>query len=247
VRAASDGSTADLGGASLRKHTAAAEAEASTRLHVIDAEPLPRPSRWALRVKRCIDVAIASVGLVLTLPLFAVIAVVIKATSRGPVFFLQERVGQAGELFTLIKFRTMRDGTHAEVLADDEERRRYVENDFKLRPDDDRITRVGRFLRKTSLDELPQLIHVIRGEMSLVGIRPLVEMEVARRTPYDQACYELLKPGMTGLWQVEGRSAIAHDDRFTLDRRYVKEWSLVNDLVLLLRTPFAVVRVSTAH
>lgn len=91
------------------------------------------------------------------------------------------------------------------------------------------------------------MIHVLRGEMSLVGIRPLLEMEVAQRSPYDQECYKLLKPGLTGLWQVEGRSAIAHEDRYCLDRRYIEQWSLRNDLKLLFRTPMAVLRVSTAH
>lgn len=208
---------------------------------------LPRLNRSSLAVKRFVDLLLASVTLVLVAPLMAAVALAIKATSRGPVLFRQERIGRGGRPFTLVKFRSMRDGTHAEVLADEEQRRRYVENDFKLAPDDPRITKVGRFLRRTSLDELPQLLNVLRGEMSLVGVRPLLADELALRSPHDRACYELLPPGLTGLWQVEGRSAISHDDRYTLDRRYVEQWSLRNDLELLLRTPFAVLRVGAAH
>lgn len=220
---------------------------ADVQLEVVEPIEIGAPSSTAMTMKRVIDVSIASLALIVFAPVMAVIAIIIKATSRGPVLFRQERMGQGGELFTLTKFRSMRDGTHGDVLADEEALRQYVENDFKLPSDDPRITAIGRFLRKTSLDELPQLVHVVRGEMSLVGIRPLLAMEVAQRSPYDQACYKLLKPGMTGLWQVEGRSSIAHEDRYSLDRRYVEDWSVGGDIGLLLRTPLAVVRVGATQ
>lgn len=200
-----------------------------------------------LASSRALDVTASFVGLLVTLPLFAAFAALIKLTSRGPVIFRQERVGQDGELFTVLKFRTMRNGTHHEVRNDPEALQQYIANDFKLDPSDPRITSIGRFLRKTSLDELPQLVNVLRGEMSIVGIRPLLADELALRSHYDQECYRLLKPGMTGLWQVEGRSQVAHDDRHELDRRYVETWSFWNDLKIILRTPAAVLRTDHTH
>jgi exopolysaccharide production protein ExoY len=200
-----------------------------------------------LGARRALDVMTAAGGLLATLPLFAAFAVLIKLTSKGPVIFRQERVGQDGELFTVLKFRTMRNGTHHEVRNDPDALQQYIANDFKLDPSDPRITSIGRFLRKTSLDELPQLINVLRGEMSIVGIRPLLADELALRSNYDQECYQLLQPGMTGLWQVEGRSQVAHDDRHELDRRYVETWSFWNDLKIILRTPAAVLRTDHAH
>lgn len=196
--------------------------------------------------KRVLDLGVGVPALVACLPLGLVIAVLVKLTSRGPVLFRQERVGSGGECFELIKFRTMRHGTHQEVLQSDELRAAYVANGFKLRPDDERITKVGRFLRKTSLDELPQLVNVVRGEMSLVGIRPLLKVELELRDVSDQAIYQLMRPGMTGLWQVEGRSTVHPVDRLRLDRRYVETWSLWNDVKLLARTPLAVLRIHQA-
>jgi lipopolysaccharide/colanic/teichoic acid biosynthesis glycosyltransferase len=212
-----------------------------------DALVLPVYDRRALRIKRTIDVVVGAVALVLSFPVWMLIAALIKATSRGPVFFLQERVGRAGVPFTVIKFRTMRDGTHAEVLACEEQHAHYAANDFKLLPDDPRITKFGKILRKTSLDELPQLINVLRGQMSLVGIRPLLSDELARRDDFDQDCYKLMRPGMTGLWQVEGRSTIGSTDRVVLDRRYLETWSLIKDLKLLLATPLAILHLHHAH
>jgi lipopolysaccharide/colanic/teichoic acid biosynthesis glycosyltransferase len=171
----------------------------------------------------------------------------VKATSRGPALFVQERVGRHGEVFRLVKFRTMRVGTHLEVREDPAVLAGYLANDFKLPPDDPRITRVGRWLRRTSLDEVPQLINVLRGEMSIVGVRPLVPEELALRSEYDQALYRSFRPGMTGLWQVEGRSTVQKEDRQHLDRRYLETWSLWNDAIIMLRTPGAVFRISHAH
>jgi lipopolysaccharide/colanic/teichoic acid biosynthesis glycosyltransferase len=196
---------------------------------------------------RAIDVVGAAVGLVLTLPLSIVIGVAIKATSSGPVVFRQSRVGHGGQLFEVLKFRTMADGTHAEVLNDPLARRRYEANDFKLPADDPRITRVGRFLRKTSLDEVPQLVNVLRGDMSLVGVRPLLERELERRSALDQALYRAHLPGVTGLWQIGGRSTVGDHDRIRLDHEYLQSWSVRSNLAILLRTPLAVLRGAGAH
>jgi lipopolysaccharide/colanic/teichoic acid biosynthesis glycosyltransferase len=214
---------------------------------VFAAERLPRRSAWARRARRALDLAIAAPATVLVALPAVAICVAIKSSSRGPCLFVQERVGRGGQAFSLFKFRTMRDGTHAQVLADPLQHERYRRNGFKLPPDDPRITPVGRFLRTTSLDELPQLLNVIRGEMSIVGVRPLVPAELAIRTAYDRALYTTLTPGMTGLWQVEGRSSVGDADRQQLDRRYLEQWTLSLDLRILARTPGAVARTDHAR
>ena len=196
---------------------------------------------------RCIDLVVALVSLVLISPIALVVSVLIAATSRGPAIFRHERVGRGGELFEVLKFRTMVDGTHLAVLDDPFARRLYEANDFKLRPDDARITKVGRWLRKTSLDEIPQLVNVLRGEMSLVGVRPLLERELALRPELDQQLYHRRLPGLTGLWQVGGRSTVGDHDRVTLDREYLQSWSVRSNVGILLRTPLAVLRGDGAH
>lgn len=209
--------------------------------------PAPTVSRASRRSMRIIDVALASFSLVLVSPIALVVAVLIATTSRGPVIFRQQRVGRGGELFEVLKFRSMADGTHHEVHADPVARSLYEANDFKLRPDDPRITTVGRFLRKTSLDEIPQLVNVVRGEMSLVGVRPLLERELALRPELDQRLYRNHLPGLTGLWQVGGRSMVGEHDRFALDREYLQTWSVRSNVAILFRTPLAVLRGAGAH
>lgn len=208
---------------------------------------LPTISRTKRTLARIIDFVVAvTMGLVFA-PVWVAAACAVACTSRGPVIFRQVRVGETGEHFEVLKFRTMIAGTHEHVLADSALRQQYEKNDFKLRSDDPRITRVGRFLRKTSLDELPQLMNVVRGQMSLVGIRPLLPQELARRSEYDQDLYRLLKPGLTGLWQVEGRSGIGDDHRVELDRRFVETWKLSTSLWIIARTPRAVLVGAGAH
>jgi lipopolysaccharide/colanic/teichoic acid biosynthesis glycosyltransferase len=194
-----------------------------------------------------LDVGVATVVALVTFLPGLVIAAIVKSTSPGPAFFVQERVGRHGEVFRLVKFRTMRDGTHLEVKENVEMLAEYQANNFKLAPDDPRITRIGRWLRRTSLDEVPQLINVLRGEMSIVGVRPLVPDELSLRSEYDQALYRALRPGMTGLWQVEGRSTVQNEDRQHLDRRYMETWSPWRDVIIMLRTPGALFRTSHAH
>lgn len=188
-------------------------------------------------LKRVFDICLASVGLAFSLPVWLVIAAAIKLTSRGPVFFRQERVGRGGKTFTLLKFRTM--VAHAEALLP--ELRAVNEADgplFKLRRDP-RVTRVGRKLRAWSLDELPQLINVLRGEMSLVGPRPPLPEEVRQ---YERRHFGRLEvpPGITGLWQVRGRSDASFEEYVRLDIFYVENWSLAYDMYILLKTVRAV-------
>lgn len=201
-----------------------------------------RPPRWKLAVKRLADVVVAATLLVALAPLMLFMGLLVKATSRGPVLFKHERVGKGGVTFRLWKFRTMAVGTHERIWGDEQRRAEFIANGFKLPAGSTEITKVGRLLRKTSLDELPQLWNVLRGDMSLVGVRPLVAAEVDMRSASDQLHYFSMRPGVTGLWQVEGRSAIQHDDRCGLDREYVLNWSLKSDLALLLMTPSAICR-----
>jgi len=190
-------------------------------------------SRSSRLVKRLFDVAGATIALVLLSPLFAVVAVLVKLSSHGPVFFRQERIGRGGGSFELLKFRSM--------VADAEQRKadlvghnQAAEGFFKI-ADDPRITRVGRRLRRTNLDELPQLLNVVRGEMSLVGPRPLIPQEDKRVVGWHRRRLELT-PGITGHWQVLGSSRVPLDEMVAIDYLYVANWSLWTDLKLLLRT-----------
>jgi exopolysaccharide biosynthesis polyprenyl glycosylphosphotransferase len=202
---------------------------------------VPGFKSWQLIVKRAVDFAAAGVGLVLLSPLFAVIAAAIRRDSEGPVFFSQERVGYAGVVFRVHKFRTMRvtaeaeKGTMAHLNASGDQRL------FKI-PSDPRVTQLGALLRRWSLDELPQLFNVLSGEMSLVGPRPFFEADLK---DYLDHHYSRLgaKPGITGLWQVTGRSAVLDfEEVVRLDREYIERWSVWLDLSILLRTIPAVFR-----
>ncbi|MFI9640986.1 sugar transferase [Micromonospora sp. NPDC051925] len=190
-------------------------------------------------VKEFVDRSAAAVALALLLPLVALIALAVKLDSRGPVLFRQTRVGQGGREFGVLKFRTMvvnADALLAELAARNETNGLM----FKMR-DDPRVTRIGRLLRKWSLDELPQLVNVLMGQMSLVGPRPPLPSEVARYDG-DVARRLLVKPGMTGLWQVSGRSDLSWEDGIRLDLYYVENWSLAADLTILWKTFGAVLR-----
>jgi lipopolysaccharide/colanic/teichoic acid biosynthesis glycosyltransferase len=189
-------------------------------------------------LKRSLDLVASLVSLVVLAPLFALIAVAIKLDSRGPVFFRQTRMGQGDETFRIWKFRTMAadaDARKAEVAH----LNKHLHNGgdprmFKI-PNDPRITRVGGFLRRTSLDELPQLFNVLRGEMSVVGPRPLILEEDRHVGAWGRQRLDL-KPGLTGPWQVLGRNEIPFAEMVRLDYLYVTAWSLFSDLKLILRT-----------
>lgn len=203
-------------------------------------------SRWALIVRRTLDVVLAFVALAVAGAAMLVVALLVRLTSRGPAIFRQERIGMAGKPFTILKFRTMVDGMYEHVRADPVLWNEYVNHDHKLPAHLARPTRLGSLLRKLSLDELPQLINVLRGEMSMVGVRPIERTQLELRSVESQRLYATLRPGLTGLWQVEGRSALRHEGRIALDDRYVLEWSPMLDVKLLLRTPMAVLRMRHA-
>jgi Undecaprenyl-phosphate galactose phosphotransferase WbaP len=197
---------------------------------------------WARRTKRLLDLLLTVVGGLLISPLLIAMVVSIKLDSSGPAFYAQRRLGAEGKHFRCWKFRTMH--TNAEQLLDeylhgDSNLRAEWEQNFKLRHDP-RVTRVGRFLRKTSLDELPQLWNVLRGEMSLVGPRPIVDAEIPKYgTVYEM--YQRIKPGISGLWQVSGRSDTNYTERVKLDAYYVQNWSVWFDIVILARTVRSVI------
>jgi exopolysaccharide biosynthesis polyprenyl glycosylphosphotransferase len=198
----------------------------------------PQLGRFPKIAKRALDIVVGSIMLLLAVPVLAVAALAIKLDSRGPVFYRQRRLGAHGAEFTILKLRTMH--TDAEQLRDLE----LNEQDgggvlFKVRRDP-RVTRVGRYVRQFSLDELPQLVHVINGDMSLVGPRPFATQD---STYTGQARRRLLvRPGLTGLWQVSGRSDLSWEDAVRLDLYYVENWSLGLDLSILARTILAVLR-----
>jgi Undecaprenyl-phosphate galactose phosphotransferase WbaP len=197
---------------------------------------------WAQRLKRALDLFGVVVGGVLISPLLLTIAVLIKLDSPGPVFYGHRRLGAGDKHFVCWKFRTMH--VNAEQLLDE-----YLQNSPHLQAEweqnqklrnDPRVTRIGRFLRKSSLDELPQLWNVLWGEMSLTGPRPIVDAEIPKYKK-DYALYKRIKPGMSGLWQVSGRSDIDYEERVAMDAYYVRNWSVWLDIIILARTVKTVV------
>jgi exopolysaccharide biosynthesis polyprenyl glycosylphosphotransferase len=201
-------------------------------------EPAPRHT-WAITAKSALDRVVAILALMLLAPLFALVAIIIKGTSPGPVFFRQIRIGLHGRKFTLWKFRTM--------VLDAEGRKPHLINlnemsgpVFKMKHDP-RVTKIGRFLRRTSIDELPQLLNVAKGEMSLVGPRPPLRDEVERYDGWERRRLSV-KPGLTCLWQIGGRNKIDFEEWMKLDLEYIDNWSLRKDAEILVKTIPAVFR-----
>jgi exopolysaccharide production protein ExoY len=192
--------------------------------------------------KRCFDIGVAVTGLLLLLPLLCLIALAIKLSDRGPVLYRHRRIGRNGAPFQCLKFRTMvvdAEAALAAHLAANPDAAREWKEKQKL-TNDPRVTRLGSVLRQTSLDELPQLINILKGEMSVVGPRPIVDAEIPR---YGQhiAQYQQARPGLTGPWQVSGRNDVDYRTRVELDRQYVEAWSLWRDLVIVVKTAGVVV------
>ena len=198
-------------------------------------------------MKRILDVVIAGAALLALSPILIIIGAAIKLTIGGPIIYRHERVGFGGKLFYCLKFRTM-------VADGDPVLLRYLESNPVAAEEwrckrkltfDPRVTPLGLILRKTSLDELPQLYNVLVGEMSCVGPRPIVVEELKRYGEYVHG-YFRTRPGMTGLWQVSGRSSASYADRVQLDTKYIREWSFLGDIVILLRTPLALAKLHQA-
>jgi lipopolysaccharide/colanic/teichoic acid biosynthesis glycosyltransferase len=216
-----------------------------------------RTNKWFRGLKRAMDIAGSLLALVLFSPVFLIVPLAIKLTSKGPVFFRQPRVGQYGRSFIFLKFRSMFMNNDAaahknyvqQLIAGKADKQTSDENGdgvYKL-THDPRITRVGAFLRKTSLDEIPQFFNVLKGEMSLVGPRPPLSYEVEAYDIWHRRRLLEAKPGITGLWQVCGRSRVKFDDMVRLDLQYARTWSPWMDIKILARTPGAVVLGEGAH
>jgi exopolysaccharide biosynthesis polyprenyl glycosylphosphotransferase len=213
-----------------------------SRISIIGGIPLIEIVRtplegWGRIVKRIFDITGSLLGLILFSPLFLIISIAIKMASQGPILYKHERMGRGGKTFKIYKFRSMRpdaDKILKDILEKSPEKKKEFENDFKLK-NDPRITKIGKFLRKTSLDEIPQFVNVLKGEMSLVGPRPIVLNESDK---YGESKYQrsIVKPGITGLWQINGRSDLDYKERAYLDIYYVENWSLFLDIKIILKT-----------
>ncbi len=221
---------------------------AVSRVHLGGVQPALTPVRPAEAVQRGFDLLTAAILLLIALPLLAVIAVVVRCQG-GPILFRQDRVGRAGRTIGVAKFRTMITDAEDLLRSDPSLQAAYVANGFKLPPGHDpRLTKVGRFLRASSLDELPQLWNVLRGDMSMVGPRPVVPPELVEYTARNaEAAYLSVRPGLTGLWQVSGRSNLCYDRRIALDLQYLERRSLLGDLAIVARTVPAVLKRVGAH
>jgi len=204
---------------------------------------VPAPSWWRRVVDRTLDIVVATLLLLVLLPLLLLLVVLVRISTRGPAFFRHVRVGRNGQLFHVLKLRTMvmdADQRLQTLLATSAEARAEFQATFKLK-DDPRVTGVGRFLRRTSLDELPQLLNVLWGQMSLVGPRPVIPEETVRYGPHLPTVLRV-RPGVTGVWQVSGRNDIAYDDRVEMDSAYAMHHGLGTNLAVLLKTVVVVVR-----
>jgi len=231
----------------LFEHVLSESAVMSEPLEYI-AEPSKKHSGLAMAAKRTLDVAGAAAGVVILSPIMLVTALAVAVSSRGPVIFRQSRLGRGGKPFVLFKFRSMRtdsdDTAHREYVANlidgkhDEINQGDADKPLYKMTVDPRVTSVGRFIRRTSLDELPQLFNVLRGEMSLVGPRPPLPYEAERYRAWHLRRILEVQPGVTGLWQVEGRSTTSFDDMVRLDLRYAQTRSFWLDLRIILRTVF---------
>ena len=188
-------------------------------------------------IKKLSDLIFSSLILIICIPLFFIIAILIKLSSRGPIFFLQERIGKNNVQFKCIKFRTMYPEAKdilENLLIKDKKLKLEFEENHKLK-NDPRITTIGKFLRKTSLDELPQFINVLKDEMSIVGPRPIVKEE-KKRYGKNLKKFLSIKPGITGLWQVSGRNNLSYKRRVQLDLNYIKNFNFLMDIRIIIRT-----------
>lgn len=191
-------------------------------------------------IKRILNLLCSFVGVIVLSPFFLIISLLIKVTSKGPVFFVHERVGLNGKKFKLIKFRTMVNNAEGMIASFSPEQKKEWEENYKLK-DDPRITKIGKFLRRTSLDELPQLINILKGDMSIVGPRPVVDEEL---NWYGDKKDKLLsvKPGLTGWWAVNGRSNVPYPERCDLELYYVDHISFALDVKIILKTLGAIIK-----
>ena len=190
--------------------------------------------------KRSFDIISASIGILFLLPLFIVLSILVKLDSKGPIFFSHKRIGKNGKIIGIYKFRSMVSNSEEIFKNFTEEQKKEFEKNFKL-DDDPRITKIGGFLRKTSLDELPQLLNIIKGDMSVVGPRPIVRAEVEKYGVCADKLFSV-KPGLTGFWQANGRSDTTYEERVQMDMYYIDNRSFLLDIRIILKTVISVIR-----
>ena len=190
--------------------------------------------------KRSFDIISASIGILFLLPLFIVLAILVKLDSKGPIFFSHKRIGKNGKIIGIYKFRSMVSNSEEIFKNFTEEQKKEFEKNFKL-DDDPRITKIGGFLRKTSLDELPQLLNIIKGDMSVVGPRSIVRAEVEKYGVCADKLFSV-KPGLTGFWQANGRSDTTYEERVQMDMYYIDNRSFLLDIRIILKTVISVIR-----
>ena len=191
-------------------------------------------------VKRIIDIIIGVIGLIICLPIFVIIGIIIKIDSKGPIFFKHKRIGKHGKKIEIYKFRTMIDNAEEAMKNFTEEQKKEFAENFKLE-NDPRVTRVGKILRKTSLDELPQIINILKGEMSIIGPRPIVKSEL-EKYGNNQGKFLSVAPGLTGYWAANGRSDVSYEERMALELYYVENRSLILDLKIFFKTILSVLK-----
>ena len=204
-------------------------------------ETISIPNKRAYKAfKRAIDIILSFIGLIVLSPIFLIVAIAIKLDSKGPVFFKHNRLGKNGKTIKIYKFRTMCD--HAEDMIKDfnEEQKREFKENYKL-TNDPRITKVGNFLRRTSLDELPQMLNILKGDLSIIGPRPIIEEEIEKYGP-NKAKFLSVKPGLTGYWQANGRSNTSYEDRIKMELYYVDNMSFLLDIKIFFKTILVVLK-----
>lgn len=192
------------------------------------------------KIKRMLDVIIATIGLIVLAPIVLVIAIIIKLDSKGPVFFAHTRIGKNGKKFKMYKFRTMYENAQEMIKEFTPEQMKEWKENFKLK-DDPRITKIGKFLRKTSLDELPQIVNIIKGDLSIIGPRPIIDEELEK---YGENKEKFLSvtPGLTGYWQANGRSETSYEQRMEMELYYVENESFKLDVQIFLKTFISVLK-----
>lgn len=191
-------------------------------------------------LKRFIDIIIGTIGLIICIPIFIIIGIAIKIDSKGPVFFKHKRIGKHGKKLEIYKFRTMIENAEEAMKNFTEEQKKEFAENFKLE-NDPRVTRVGKILRKTSLDELPQIINILKGEMSIIGPRPVVKSELEKYGS-NQDKFLSVAPGLTGYWAANGRSDVSYEERMALELYYVENRSLILDLKIFFKTILSVLK-----
>jgi Undecaprenyl-phosphate galactose phosphotransferase WbaP len=199
--------------------------------------------KWNLAIKRLLDITLVTIGGLILLPFLLIIALIVKLSSAGPVLYSHKRLGLDGKFFKAYKFRSMvldADKQLEDIHAKDPELKKEWESGQKLK-NDPRVTKIGKLLRRSSFDEFPQLINILKGEMSLVGPRPVVEAEIEKYGENFKRVFSV-KPGLTGLWQISGRSDTNYLERISYDTYYLQSWSVWLDLWIIYRTPVAIIR-----